>query len=78
MAQQQAVAAAPLFRGHNIWHAYVESLLAQAHAAIGMGDPRRAADFLKQADGLITERIWRGWRLNITGYVGALPSQKGR
>lgn len=55
-AQQQAAAAAPLFRGHNIWHAYVEGLLAQAHAAIGMGDPRRAADFLKQADGLITER----------------------
>ncbi len=59
-AHHQAAAAAPIFRAHNIWHAYTESLLAQAHAMLGMGEPRRAADALKQAEGLITERglVW--------------------
>ncbi len=59
-AQRQAAEATPIFRADNLWHAYAESLLAQANASIGIGDPRRAADLLRQADGLITQHnlVW--------------------
>ncbi|MCS6872737.1 MAG: hypothetical protein RML95_14565 [Anaerolineae bacterium] len=53
---RQAAAVAPVFRAHSIWHAYAESLLAQANAALGLGELRRATEALRQADGLITER----------------------
>lgn len=56
VAQHQAAQAGAFFRANNLWHAYAESLLTQAHCALGSGEPRRAADFLKQAEGLITER----------------------
>jgi tetratricopeptide (TPR) repeat protein len=55
-AQRAAAQASSFFRANNLWHAYAESLLTQAHSALGAGEPRRAADFLKQAEGLIAER----------------------
>ncbi|MBO9309085.1 MAG: hypothetical protein J7551_04800 [Chloroflexi bacterium] len=55
-AQRAAAETGSLFRAHSLWHAYAESLLTQAHSALGSGAPRRAADFLRQAEGLIAER----------------------
>lgn len=56
LAQRYLMAAMPVFRSGGIWHAYAENLLTQAHAALNLGELRRAADLMKQADGLITER----------------------
>ncbi|PJF37158.1 MAG: hypothetical protein CUN49_01700 [Candidatus Thermofonsia Clade 1 bacterium] len=56
VAQRQATAAGAFFRARNVWHAYVESLLTQARAALGLAQPRHAAELLRQADGLIAER----------------------
>jgi tetratricopeptide (TPR) repeat protein len=55
-AQRAAAQVSGFFRANNLWHAYAESLLVQAHSALGMGEPSRAADLLKQAEGLITGR----------------------